>query len=187
MKLKHYLIEINRLSFYIDQNGGCEKNSSSFDKILTYEYKILKSLGLPHSVSYTKMLYFESSPNESDIIIRIEKLKQIASQYLLKDAVSEYKILEKARAKKSDPFEVLPEINVSTHCYTLFVYYQKLLYSNDAIDNILTELKTVSKGRLLNTISLYHLGIDESKQHNKIRKVDLLYFNDFANYNHDPF
>ena len=111
--------------------------------------KLLKSFGLPDSPDFTRLISFAAIPDETVIIEKINALKNAATAYLLTDAKSEIKILQNAKALKLDPFIVLPEINIRTHIYTIFVYDKILLAGKDSIENIWQELKITRDPQVL--------------------------------------
>jgi hypothetical protein len=146
---KTVLTELGLLQFELEEKGGPSDDPILFEYINKQRAKLLKSFGLPDSIDYIKITNFENLPNDQEIDNRIKQLKEAATAYLLADAKSELKILENAKINKLNPFNVLPELNIKTHIYTIFIYDKILLPEKDSVENIWRELQLTRDPQVL--------------------------------------
>ncbi len=138
---KDALNELALLQVELEEKGGPSDDAELYEHILHLQNKLLKSFGLPGSFDFTRIIQFENIPTAHEITIRINQLKDAATTYLLTDAKSELDILENAKANQLDPFNVLPELNIKTHIYAIFVYDKILLHEKDSLENVWHELQ----------------------------------------------
>lgn len=146
---KTALTELGLLQIELEERGGPSDDPNLFEYIIKLQTKLLKSFGLPDSIDFIKITNFENIPTDHEINIRIKQLKEAATAYLLADAKSELKILENAKANKLSPFNVLPELNIRTHIYTIFIYDKILLPEKDSVENIWRELQLTRDPQVL--------------------------------------
>ncbi|CAN5621701.1 hypothetical protein BH10BAC3_BH10BAC3_24090 [soil metagenome] len=138
---KEALNDLALLQIELEEKGGPTEDIELHNRIIYQQTILLKSFGLPGSIDFIKLTNFDNIPAEKEINIRIEQLKVAATNYLLADAQTEVKILENAKTQKLDPFNVLPELNIRTHIYTIFVFDKILLPAKDSVENIWKELQ----------------------------------------------
>ena len=150
--LKPALTELAKLQIALKKKGGPSEDGQLFDQILSIQDDILKSLGLPSSSDNEKLIWFSQLPTDDVVNERINQLHKKATEYLLSDAKSELQILREAQEQKQDPFMVLPELKITTHSYTNFVYSNILLKRKDTVENVLHQLKFVNGSEFLSTI-----------------------------------
>ena len=74
---------------------------------------------------------------------------------------SELQILRDAQQTKQDPMYVLPELKITTHTYTIFVYDKILLKQKDRVENILHDLKFSNHPDILNALGQIQFGTTE--------------------------
>ena len=86
------------LQIELEERGGPAEDAELHNHILHQQTMLLKSFGLPGSIDFIKLTNFENIPAEKEINIRIEQLKEAATNYLLADVQTELKILENAKA-----------------------------------------------------------------------------------------
>lgn len=141
-----------KLQINLDEQGGPTESGPLFEQILEVQDGILKQLGLPSSPDYTNLIYFKSIPTATELKERISQLHSAATNYLLSDAKSELQDLREAQENQSDPMHVLPELKISTHTYTIFVFNKILLKRKDSVENILHDLKFCNQPEILNAL-----------------------------------
>jgi hypothetical protein len=78
---------------------------------------------------------------------RLNQIKEAATNFLLTDAKSEVDILHYAKANQLDPFNVLPELNIRIHIYTIFIYDKILLREEDTVENVWQEFNVNTRSR----------------------------------------
>jgi len=145
-------MELAQMNIDLDKRGGPEKSGRLFDRLLLKQDEILEEIGLPLNPYYQGLLQFESVPWDKEVDELIELLYRDANSYKNKDEDYYINLLKDAISSKRDSFFILPEIGVSTHDYTIYVYHRILLDQNDKPENVLKELKTVTENDLLNKI-----------------------------------
>jgi hypothetical protein len=150
--LNSTLTGLAKLQIVLDKKGGPTEDGQLFEQILAIQDQILKNFGLPTTPDNEKFLFFESLPTDFEVENRIKLLHKTATEYLLSNAKSELQTLRDAQELNEDPFIVLPELKISTHIYTFFVYNEVLLQRKDTVENILHELKFVNQNNILGTI-----------------------------------
>lgn len=136
----------------MSQKGGPANDGNLFDLVLELQSGILKSFGLPETPENEKLLWFSSVPTDSEVENIIRQLREKAIDYLTSNAKPDLQILKEAQEEMKDPYFILPELNIATHTYTLFVYSEILLAKRDSVENVLHELGFAEKRGLLNTI-----------------------------------
>jgi hypothetical protein len=150
--LNHALTELAKLQTALDEKGGPAEDGQLFEQILEVQDEILKSFGLPATSDNGNLLWFGSLPTDSEVENRIKQLHETATNYLLSNAKPGLQILREAQEFNQDPFVVLPELKISTHTYTFFVYNEILLKKKDTVENILHDLELVNYPEVLEAI-----------------------------------
>lgn len=150
--LKPALTGLAKLQIILNKKGGPSADGQLFDQILVLQEGILKSFGLPPNPNNEELLWFNNLPTDSEVENRIKQLHKTATDYLLSNAQPELQILRNAQEQGQDPFLILPELKITTHSYTLFVYNKILLKKMDTIENILHDLKFVNRPNVLDAI-----------------------------------
>ncbi len=164
--LKPALTALAKLQANLELHGGPEKDGPLFEKIFELIDGILRSFGLPGTSANEKLLWFNGIPTDFEVEERMKQLHKKATEYLLSKPKSELQILREAQEYKTDPFMVLPELKISTHLYTCFVYNNMLLKKRDSIENILDELKFVNRNGYLGTLG--RIGFSKDKDHSQL-------------------
>lgn len=142
--LKPALSGLAKFQIALEKEGGPSGNGQLFEQILDIQNGILKSFGLPATSENESLLWFKTLPSDMELEERIKQLHEAATEYNLSNPKPELEILREAQETQESAFSVLPELKVSTHVYTIFVYDQILLKRKDSVENILQELKLVS-------------------------------------------
>ncbi len=156
--LKPTLTELAKLQIDLDKEGGPSENGQLFEQILKVQEGILQQFGLPTNPDYSKLICFKSIPTSTELKERIIQLHSAATNYLLSDAKSELQDLRDAQENQSDPMHVLPELKISTHTYTIFVFNKILLKRKDSVENILHDLKFCNQPQILNALGQIQFG-----------------------------
>lgn len=150
--LKPALTGLAKLQITLSQKGGPANDGNLFELILDLQSGILKSFGLPETPENEKLLWFSTIPTDTEVENRITQLHEAAIHHLTTNANSDLQILREAQQENKDPFTILPELNITTHIYMIFVYNEILLGKRDSVENVLHELRFAEKYELLNTI-----------------------------------
>jgi hypothetical protein len=161
------LTELAALNVELTKKGGPSEDGQLFEKILDLQQRTLKQFGLPTSPANEQLLWFDGIPSEAEITGRITQLQRTATKYLLSSPETELKTLRAALQMQLDPFDVLPEIKVELHIYTLFVYNKILLPQEDTVDAVLQEFKVVNNDQVLDTLG----RLKEGKLENKLEAI----------------
>ena len=184
-KWKEALNDLALMQIELEEKGGPSEDADLANYIGHLQAMLLKSFGLPDSIDFIKLTNFENAPTANEINVRINQLKSAATNYLLTDAQTELKILENAKTKRLDPFNVLPELNIRTHIYTIFVYDQILLTGKDTVENIWTELLLTRDPQVLDYAGKLGLKEYDFEPHIDYRKLleakGLKYLQQFIN------
>jgi hypothetical protein len=182
---KESLMELALLQIELEEKGGPSEDGNLFEHLLSCEKKLLKTFGLPDSIDFLKIISFENVPGEIEITNRLEQLKEAATNYLLTDAKSEVNILQNAKAKQLDPFNVLPELNIRIHIYTIFIYDKILLREEDTVENVWHELQLTRDPEVLDYTGKLGLKEYDFEEHIDYRKMlqnkGLKYLDHFIN------
>jgi hypothetical protein len=152
--LQSDLKELATMQNILIEKGGPGEDSALFEDVLSKQKNILEKLGLPQTLCNEKMLWFNDLPSEKQIEDRIGHLKEEATHYLLTRAKTDRALLQEAKELSLSPFDVLPELGLDTHTYTIFIYNYILLREEDSIENILQEFSIVREGDLLHWVGM---------------------------------
>jgi hypothetical protein len=180
--LKPALTGLAKLQIALDKQGGPSENGQLFEQILKLQDGILRSFGLPTTTDNEKLVWFSHLPTETELNERIQQLHKKAAEYLLGNTKTELQTLLEAQEQQKDPFEVLPELKITTHTYTIFVYNQILLKKKDTAENILHELKLANHSGLLGAIGNLEQGNIENAEEliQLLKAKGLKYLDDFV-------
>lgn len=181
---RNELVALAQLQVSLEKQGGISANGQLFEQILTAQDSILDSFGLPAVLENQRLIWFSEIPSDLELDFRIKQLHEKASEYLSGDAKPELQLLTEAKENRSDPFEVLPELKIATHAYTLFVYNEILLLGKDSVENVLAALKLANRHEFLNTLGkLIFGGFENVFQAQKsmiaLRAVGVRYIDEF--------
>ena len=183
--LKHALTGLAKLQIALSEKGGPTKDGQMFELILKLQGGILGSLGLPESPDNEKLIFFKTVPTDEEVKSKIEQLHQVASKFLLSDAKPDLQILREAQEFNHDPFSVLPELNIASHTYTIFVFNNILLKKADSVENVLHEFRFINHDDLLDVIG--NLAMNNYKNPKevieKLKASGVKYIDQFVLYN----
>jgi hypothetical protein len=158
--LENAILQLAQMGVDLDTKGGPAKAGRLFEEIYEKQKEILDDLGLPATPYYTGLLEFDAVPWGKELEQLIALLYRDAEKNKGSPQLSEIELLEKARETKRDPSFIFPQLNFTTHLYTVFVYNNILLTGKDTPENVLKELKTASQGDLLNDIGIVSYSSD---------------------------
>lgn len=168
---KSSLTELALLQIELEEKGGPSEDGELFGLIIAREKIFLRSFGLPDTLDFLKLISFENVPGENELENRLMALKEAATCYLLTDARSEINILEDARTKQLDPFNVLPELNIKVHIYTIFIYDKILLPEKDTAENVWHELQLTRDPEILDYTGKIGLKEYDFEEHIDYKKL----------------
>ena len=172
--------KIKRLN-EIDLSGNISSqmvDAYVIEESLTLEKEILKKFGLPIRNSFVKLLHDEGKLTDFEIDKIIDRLREQAKVYLIEEPSSDLALLRKAQEEKLDPFEVLPELGVTTHVYTIFIYNNYLLTKRESPENVLGILMVCQDDKVLNDIMLFDKT--DTQVIDKLEKSGLKYLREFT-------
>jgi hypothetical protein len=154
----------------LEERGGPEEDADFFEEILNLQEEILAHFGLPPADRYRQIFWKLTEPEKltGKLLEKTEsKLRKAAEKYLSKPAQTDLEILTKAKKKKLDPFDVLPELGQPTHDYTFFLYRVLLMNNQASPEEVLAELNRI-------------------KELNCYREIAELKFSDIEDYKQSP-
>lgn len=157
------LKRLAELQISLKEKGGPAEDGRLFEHVLDLQDEILNHFGLPPTSENEEILWFSSHPSDAELQDRVKHLTTMATDYLSNNAISDLQLLRDAQQTKQDPMYVLPELKVTTHTYTVFVYNKMLLSQKDSVENILKELRLVGQSDMLNTLGLLGQGMLEDQ------------------------
>lgn len=179
--LKPALTGLAKLQIALNKQGGPSENGQLFEQILTLQDGILRSFGLPTTPDNEKLVWFSELPTETELNERVEQLHKKAKKYLLSNPKTEIQTLIEAKEQNKDWADVLPELKISTHSYTIFVYNQIFLQGKDTVENVLYALKLANRSGLLGVIGNLENGNIENAAEaiNAIKAEGIKYIDEF--------
>ena len=155
--MNYNLLKLNMYSLAKSQQmlkaaGGPEFNGLLFEEINALEESILAQFGLPVCQRYLNHFEFTDELDDMEIDFTISLLELEASHFLKSSAITDKELLKKAKENHLPANEILPELKIHLHIYTLFIYEHVLLPSRDSLDYILEELYKTKNETLLDAI-----------------------------------
>ncbi|MBK7958762.1 MAG: hypothetical protein IPK03_12050 [Bacteroidetes bacterium] len=157
------------MGLQLDKTGGPEGNYKDFENYLDHVDELLTRFGLPNSSKYVNILSPVHFKEGYQLEAVLEKLEDTAGTYLLSNAKSEPQLLKDAIRFKIDAFDLLPELKISTHTYTLFVYEEILLKQKDEPMKVLQAMRFAQESASLNELGI----LSQSEQFDYIEKAML--------------
>lgn len=121
------VVALSKMNQELEDAGGPESEGDLFEEYLAARVDILEKFGLPETEEFLFLLASGDVFTDAEAEEVVAELHQAATRYLLSPVRREVQVLEDAKAEQSNPFNVLLEIGVITHTYTLFVYESILL------------------------------------------------------------
>jgi hypothetical protein len=180
--MEELLLQYLELTSQLEKEGGPEENGELFGQVLFLQDSILKKFGLPPASKYAKILWHLGKKEDIDFIIK--KLKRAAKDYLLSSPKPPLIILLEAIVSKAEPDDILPEIGIITHDYTLFIYNHVLLPKKCDVSIIWEEFKKTLEEDLLGKI--YILGTKNDPKsdpiYSQIKKYQLTFIDDYLKF-----
>ncbi len=155
------LSNLANLQLKLNKLGRPDFDGEIFDEILEIQDNVLSLFGLSSTTENEKLLYFNEIPSQEEILERITSLHNRATIYLQSDTKSDIQILNEAQEFSHEFSAVLPELNIRTHVYTIFVYNEILLKKDDSIENVLNELKIANHPENLDALGRLLFEEDE--------------------------
>jgi hypothetical protein len=130
------------LDEYVYKSENPEEGDN-FEEAMFLEEDICNKFGIKQVPEVSNMFaVFLKSKDKKEFFSQIEAY---AESYLSSDPDTPSSLLEKAVANKLDAQEVLPELDITTHIYPLFVYEDILLAGKDSVENVLEEFNMIKK------------------------------------------
>ena len=187
-ELRAAIKELAEMEVTLTKKGGPSKAGRLFEKLLDKQQEILEHFKLPQTPFYQGLLGFKSIPwdNEIDELINLLEKESIQKA---KNSKTDVEILREAKETNRDYMFILPQLGITTHVYTGFVYNNILMKEEDTVENILEELKFVNNSDLLNTLGIMDCTSDwlkdaestitdmENKGLKYVRKFAMLHIN----------
>lgn len=163
-------------------NGFKGEDADIFEEVIDMQDSILDLFGLSYSDSHYQIL--NSTTKLAEIETTIEKLKSAAEKHLLSSPSSELKLLQEARKYYFNADQVLSELKIKMHTYTIFICQQILTDFTVPETEILKEFNIIrGNDGLLNNIGILALNASDSyslhPKYLKIKQSKLKYFEKF--------
>jgi len=189
-ELRKRIEEIAYMEVELERRGGFEEDGELYESIMLKQEDLLEELGLPDTPANHGCLHFNYIPWDKEIDDLINLLYDEIEKQKNKDKKSDLELLIDSR--NQDPMFILPQLGITTHVYTVFVYENIFMPNKDEPENVLSELKMVNNDSdLLNTIGKMdistkwlknaekHIASLEKKGLKYIRQYSLDIINDF--------
>jgi len=130
------------LDEYVYKSENPEEGDN-FEEAMFLEEDICTKFGIKQVPEVSNM--FAVFLKTKDKKIFFSQMEAYAESYLSSEPDTPTTLLEKAVANKMEAQEVLPELDITTHIYPLFVYEDILLAGKDSIENVLEEFNLIKK------------------------------------------
>lgn len=145
----------------LDKKGGPEADGELFEEIAGLEEETLALSGLPPTASNTAMLNkLREYDATSTAVGYVQSLLHIAKAEAARENRAPLELLARGIANRESPYDVLPQMGLITHEYTLYLY-DLLLGQPTAIVEIYNEM--MRPRELLEPISLLKQSYEELK------------------------
>ena len=150
------VVVLSKMNQQLEDAGGPEGEGDLFEEYLAARVNILEKFGLPETEEFLFLLASGAILTDTEAEEVVTELHQVATRYLLSPVRREVQVLEDAKVEQSNPFNVLPEIGVITHTYTLFVYEFILLKQQQPAQEVWACLKLTQQPGVIESLgSLY--------------------------------
>ena len=152
------------------------------------ERLILSFFGLPEKPKYHLLLSnraFFQDVKEREPERIFQTLSRKAERYLSARNKTSRHLLSMAKATKADPCEILPELKIPVHSYTLYLYNEIVLKNEALHDWVIREFEMLKKNVLAD---IYLLCFDNNYKNNPIYKnlsaIGLQFLDSFLEWYH---
>lgn len=175
------VVALSKMNQQLEEAGGPEAKGDLFEEYLAARVDILEKFGLPETEEFLFILASGGVLTDAEAEEVVQELHQAATSYLLSPVRREVQVLEDAKAEQSNPFNVLPEIGVITHTYTIFVYDAILLKEQRPAQEVWDCLKITQQPEVIETLgNLYAAEAEEvEKPLGFLRSSGLNYLDEF--------
>ena len=146
------VVALSKMNQQLEDAGGPEAEGELFEQYLAARVDILEKFGLPETEEFLFLLASGDVLTDAEAGEVVAELHQAATSYLLSPVRREVQVLEDAKAAQSNPFNVLPEIGVITHTYTLFVYESILLKQQHPAQEVWACLKKTKQPEVIEAL-----------------------------------
>ncbi len=162
------------------KDNGSEELVSVFDM----QSEILRRFGLPKSSENMELLVFDTLLSDVEITKRVREISDKANKYLLSDVKTDLQLLLDAKESNLEAWKILPELKVSNHRYTHFLYYEKFINQNIDGVEILKALKSVKQNNALQILSELLVLPEASQQNYRIAldRMGVMYYDEFLDH-----
>jgi len=158
------VVALSQMNQQLEDAGGPEAESGLFEQFLAARVDLLEKFGLPETEEFLFLLASGDVLTDTEAGEVVAELHQAATNYLLSPVRREVQVLEDAFAAQSNPFNVLPEIGVITHTYTLFVYETMLLQQQHPAQEVWACLKKTRQPEVIEALgNLYSADPTEAE------------------------
>jgi len=146
------VVALSKMNQELEDAGGPEAEGDLFEEYLAARVDILEKFGLPETEEFLFLLASGGVFTNAEAEEVVVELHQAATRYLLSPVRREVQVLEDAKAEQSNPFNVLPEIGIITHTYTLFVYDSILLKQEQPAHEVWDCLKKTQQPEVIEAL-----------------------------------
>lgn len=175
--------KLSELNFYNQvQKNAKPKLGFLFDKIFDLEDEILTHFGLPPTIEFIELLHHpQDSIDKKEITSMVNRLKEVAKDYLNTDAYTDIEILERAKEEQQSPFHALPLIGIRTHVYMTFLYKNYLLTGQDRTKDIKQAFHLCKSRKSLNALA--NLTSKDGATYQELKSLGLPHLDEFIDVN----
>lgn len=149
-KIKRYLLKLQKMYKKLENKGGPSEAGNLFEDIIALEETILAMYKLKPTTANTNILQTITQYDEAtDWIQVVEYLLTTAQQDEMNENRGPLEFLAKGIALSEDPGDVIPNMGLSLHDYTIFLYnllqkgqantievYNEMMKSKDLLEQI---------------------------------------------------
>ena len=176
------VVALSKMNQQLEDAGGPEAEGDLFEEYLSARVDILEKFGLPETEEFLFLLACGDVLTYAEAEEVVAELHQVATRYLLSPVRREVQVLEDAKAEQSNPFNVLPEIGVITHTYTLFVYESIFLKQEQPAQKVWACLKKTQQPEVIEALGNLYSAEPEGveKPLAFLREIGLNYLDEFV-------
>ena len=171
---------------YLWKNGGACAYPNEFESLLNYRSAVLGRFGLPAFSAYLGLISFMRQPTRKTIARIVAQLHGAAQNYFNEPVLSRAQYLEQALRCSARIDDVLAELGMVPHTYTVFVCAQILKGKKDSAANVLLAFDKVRDREVLNAIGVISYVSKGSDDYLEARRlldtVDVPYLAQYLTY-----
>jgi len=184
--IEELIAELAKTEVYLWKNGGVTACPNKFESLLNYRRAVLGRFGLPAFSAYLSLISFMRQPTRKTIARIVAQLHGEAQSYFNEPVLSRAQYLEQSLRCAARIDDVLAELGMVPHPYTVFLCAQILKRKKDTVANVLLAFDKVRDREVLNAIGVISYVSKESDDYLEARRlldtVDVPYLAQYLTY-----